>query len=509
MTLRKAPGSGLPVIKRVAKTIERHAMFAPHDKVLAGVSGGPDSVALLWILHALSGAWHLELGVAHLDHGLRPEAAQQEAALVSRLAADLGLACHTQSIEIDEATGSLEERAREARYDFFNQLAKARGYTKIALGHHTDDNAEAVLQRLLRGSGIRGMGGIPPVRDNRIVRPLIDLRRDEILDYLHRRKIPYLHDVSNNDPRFERNRIRHHLLPLLARHYNPNIVATLHRTADLCREEDQWLQAEFDGQAKALVARQTSLRLDLHISRLQSAPLALQRRLIREALGRWQGTLYRVGASHIDAVISLLSPDRESGRISLPHQLRAERRPRHLRFSRERRLDPRVMPAPGIFQYSIATKECLPAKLEIASAHGCLHLFQTAANTLGPIDADPHSAHFDLDQLSFPLVVRNFQPGDRLRPFGMRGSQKLKQLFGDRKIPRYQRAHIPLLISQDRIAWVAGVRRGRLAAIGPATSQVLVARWHSAGRDDGDLQRAGAREPGSIAAEESGNAPLA
>ncbi len=462
---------------KVSRTIQRYAMFAPRDRVLVAVSGGPDSVALLHILHGLAGQYPIELGVAHLNHGLRPRNAEREAAYAARLARELKLAFHEGSARLDPDAGSLEERARLARYEFLHRMADRYGYAKIALGHHTDDNAEAVLLHMMRGSGIRGLSGIPPVRNGGIVRPLIQLRRDEILDYLRSNGITFHQDESNDDLRFERNRIRHRLIPLLEKEYNPNIVNTLQRTADLCWEEDRWLGEHLARHLNTLMTDPSpaGFRLDRH--RLAALPRAMQRRLLRGALQRWQGHIRRIGSEHIDAVIDMLANDRAARRISLPNRWRVECTAGHLKFGLDRDRQAAEEESASDYEYRIEADTPWPAEFDLPGAAGRLLLHRDRAAGGNGIRTDAHSACFDLDLLTFPMILRNFRPGDRLAPYGMQGSQKLKNLFADRKIPRNRRRSIPLLVSDGQIVWVAGTRRSRLALVSPATTRVLVARW--------------------------------
>ncbi len=459
---------------RVARTIERHAMFAPRDKVLVGVSGGPDSVALVHMLCKLAPAKKFELAVAHLNHGLRPVASDQEADFVKKLVHGLGLRFHLDQIRLNINKGSVEERARQARYDFYYRLAKNHGYTKIALGHHADDNAEAVLQHLLRGSGLRGLAGIPPKRDDLIVRPLIDIYRADIMSYVNECRLPYVLDASNNDLRFERNRIRHHLIPLIQKQYNPNIIAILHRMANLCREEESWFQTHLQPQLDHIIAISDITCLDLKAPALAVAPLAVQRRLIRDALRQWRGDLRRVGAGHIDAAIGLLPSHRKGKRLNMPGRITVERTTNHLRFTWHRKAGHLSRPTIQEFCYEVSFPKKLPLEVKLIEAD-CRLRFTTA----GPQSLEKcimkgnKSAWFDLDQLRFPLTIRNFRAGDRLAPFGLAGTQKLKKLFIDRKIPQADRHRIPLLVSGNTILWVIGVRRSAAATLSTASKRAL------------------------------------
>ena len=236
----------LTMLQTVRKTIERSSMLTRGDHLLVAVSGGPDSVALLRALVLLSSEYQLHLTTAHLNHGLRGTEAEEEEDFVRRISQALGIACICKTVDIrllQIGKGrSLEEIGREERYRFLDEAAAACGARKIATGHHRDDQAETVLINLIRGSGIAGLKGIAPVRDDRIIRPLLDVSRGEILEFLNREGFAYRVDSSNLDPIYLRNRIRNGLIPDLKASYNPRIVTGLCHMAEIVRREDDYLQ---------------------------------------------------------------------------------------------------------------------------------------------------------------------------------------------------------------------------------------------------------------------------
>lgn len=465
------------IARRVARTIDRHAMLARGDRVLVTVSGGADSTTLLHILHALAPDLGLELAVAHLNHGLRGPAADSDARFVEKLAGRLKLGFHCDRIHLDPSHGALEERGRQARYAFFHRLAEDQGYTKIALGHHMDDNAEAVLMHLLRGSGIRGLSGIPPVRGHRIVRPLIDLRRSEIIRFLQEHRIAFVEDATNKDLRFDRNRVRQRLIPFLQEQFNTNVVAVLHRTADLCWQEERWLQTLLTPILDEIVTSLDPQCMTLNIRRLMAEPLAARRRLIRDGLRKWQGTLKRIGADHIDNLIGLLAPQSEGKRICLPNRIGVERTRSHLHFTLRQGRGCRPNPQANEYLYQIPFPESHPIIMSIPES-GLKFQFSVRGNPKKEIlnAADENTAWFDSDQITYPLIIRNFRPGDRMSPFGLQGHQKIKKIFGDRKIPIARRHRTPILISGNDILWLAGIRRSALAIPAGQTTQVLKVR---------------------------------
>ncbi|MFZ1985177.1 MAG: tRNA lysidine(34) synthetase TilS [Desulfatitalea sp.] len=464
-----------PLVAQAEQTIQRHQMLTPGDKVLVGVSGGPDSMALVHVLHALASRLDIRLGMAHLDHGLRPATAEQEAALVLALARRLGLDCQTGKIEALARRGSLEEQLRLHRYAFFQETAAMHGCNKIALGHHADDNAEAVLMHLLRGSGIRGLAGIPPVRGQGIIRPLIAARRADILAYLERHDIAAAQDATNADLRFERNQIRHQLLPLLEQRFNPNLVQALNRTAMLCWEEEHWLVAHLTPYAAQATVSENADGLELSVETLSAWPRPVQRHVLRMALRQWQGHLRRLGAEHIEALIGLLAAGKSGRRLHLPIKVIAERDLQVLRFRRvaqprhSQAIDP-----PAQYHYALPWPLELPLAMEIPEADCRLHFSAIPVPAPEALRVrDPCEIFLDPDQLSFPLSVRNFRPGDRFQPFGLHGTQKLKALLINRKIPKNQRERFPLLLSGDTIVWVVGLRRSSAAPVSPTAAHVL------------------------------------
>ncbi|MDP6180938.1 MAG: tRNA lysidine(34) synthetase TilS, partial [Desulfatiglandales bacterium] len=232
-------------IKKVKETLSRYGMIDPGDLVIVAVSGGPDSVCLLDILHELKAELAVRLVVAHYNHGLRGGEDESETRFVRHLASAMNFPFETEnaSFFIEGKTASLEERARNARYEFLERLKGKLHAQKIAMGHHLNDQAETVLMRLLRGSGPSGLAGIPPKRDDTIIRPLIELKREEIDSYVKRRELSYRVDRSNFDTRYLRNKIRLELLPLLLE-YQPQFVEHLGQLAVILREDDKYLETE-------------------------------------------------------------------------------------------------------------------------------------------------------------------------------------------------------------------------------------------------------------------------
>jgi tRNA(Ile)-lysidine synthase len=300
-----------PLEIQVRETIRGRAMLGGGERVVVAVSGGPDSTALLSVLAALSDELHLSLHVAHLNHGLRPAAAE-DAAAVERFAGTLRLPFHGGAADVRAAAAqqhrSVEAAGRDARYGFLADVARRAGAAVIATGHTRDDQAETVLMRLLRGSGPRGLAGIPPVRAHgplRVIRPLIDTSRAEIVAYLTRRGLGAREDETNRDLAVLRNRVRAVLLPILEG-YNRDVRSALARLAEVMRDEADALDVLSAPEVDAvLVSRGASVHIVLDA--FGQLPVALQRRALREAIGRVRGNGAQVGFVHIEeARIGLL-----------------------------------------------------------------------------------------------------------------------------------------------------------------------------------------------------------
>ena len=308
------------LLTTMRNTIERCMMFAAGDHVVVGVSGGADSIALLHALHALKDELELRLTVAHLNHGLRGEAAQREADFVQKIARTLAVPCicELRDVRADKHTTGecLQEAARTVRYSFFTDVLERCHAQKLALGHTMDDQAETVLIRLLRGASTRGLGGIPPVRSGTIVRPLINVRRSSIEHFLQERGITFVPDTSADEPQYLRNKIRHELLPLLTRQYNPRVVEALCTTADLARDDEELLQEAAARIAdEALQPGDGSVRIP--ISLLEGHP-RLAGRIVRRALELLCGSCRGLTSVHADAVLSLCGCQGSNKKISIP-----------------------------------------------------------------------------------------------------------------------------------------------------------------------------------------------
>jgi tRNA(Ile)-lysidine synthase len=467
------------LLRTVEQTVTTYGMLKPRDSVVVGVSGGPDSVALFHVLLTLTSRFSLRLGVAHLNHCLRQNDSDKDAEFVTSLAGRFDIPCYIHKANVRkyqlENRLSLEEAARRVRHTFLNRVAEKNRFNKIALGHHFDDNAELVLMNLFRGSGPLGLSGIPPVRDGKIIRPLLQLNRSEIIAFLDKNGLKYISDTSNRDTRFLRNRIRHDLIPLLKTSYNPKISQSLNRLALITRSEEEWIEDVIHPLFEKAVFSIQNGQISFSVSILNGIHVAAQRRIIRKAIASTKGDLRRIDFAHIDSVTNLLDRGPEYGALDLPDRIRIQRKGDVLLFSREkntmRNMDVKSgRPEMFTFEYIIAKPESL--FIEEISAH--INFTEIGIENLPDLcHAGQNTGFFDRDALSFPLVLRNFRHGDRFTPLGMTGTQKIKKFFIDKKVPRKERARCPLLLCRGKIIWVAGYRIDESVKVKSSTKNVL------------------------------------
>jgi len=459
------------IAAQVIKTIEKYNMLAGGDHVVAGVSGGADSVCLLHLLQALKDRLHLRLTVAHLDHMLRGEQSRREAAFVRGIAEGLGIPCVVEQRDVrayKEQKGlSLQEAAREVRYGFFMDVLRKYGAHKIALGHHADDQAETILMRLLRGASLQGLTGIPPVRDGIIIRPMLAVTRGEIEAYLQGRNISYIRDTSAAEQHYLRNKIRHSLLPLLQKEYNPQIVGVLTGMADTLRQDSDMLE-DIVEQAVSGCLVQGRGELCCSLDLLKEYSPSLRGRMFRKLICRLKGDTRELSFKHIDALCHLADGQGPSRLVQLPGGWCVRREYDSLIFARCSRNK-------NTYCYSFDT---IPESL---------HLEQLGRTIFFSIEDSPPDIHtlstcgsdvalLDYGAAVMPLVVRNWLPGDRFFPLGLGGSKKLQDFFVDNKIPRRKRAGVPVLLFRDKIAWVCGCRIDERFKVRPETGKIIRVR---------------------------------
>jgi tRNA(Ile)-lysidine synthase len=457
------------VLPRVRQAIHKHHLLTPGERVVVAVSGGADSVVLLHCLLRLRDEFSLSLHAAHLDHGLR-KTSHQDAAFVHALAASWGLPATIGPLgQALSGNRSPQAAARQARYRFLQEVALQIGATKIALGHHRDDQAETVLLNLLRGSGLRGLRGMLAIREGRIIRPLLGVGRDEIEAYAKRHHLSFLEDPSNRDPRFLRNRIRYQLLPLLQREYNPSISKTLAKTAELLAEEEAYVEGTVEQISRRPLFSVQGNRICMGVGVLRGLASPIRRRLLERAIRAVAPKGY-LTSTHLEAVERLLQPKGASA-VTLPLG-RSAWRSGDLLY-----LGWREKGEGFLFNRELQ----VPGEVELPELGMTVKAGIMPRSVIDLKEGNPDRAYADWDQVLPPLRIRNWRPGDRFRPWGLKGSKKLQDLFVDAKIPREDRGRVPIITDRKGILWVPGFRIDERGGIRGATERVVVFSIHRGG----------------------------
>lgn len=450
----------------VASSLERTGV-ASDAPVMIALSGGPDSVALLYAMWRLRDAAVRSgpLFAAHLNHRMRPGEADRDEAFVRGLCARLGIELVVErACELDSG-GNLEERARRTRRDFLTRAADSFGVNYIALAHNRDDQAETVLMRLMRGSGVAGLAAIAPAGPGGIVRPLLDVPRDRILQYLDALGAVYVTDSTNSDRRFLRNRIRHELIPYLERDYAQGMGRRLAAIASEMRALDQFLQSTADAELHRRLDRSGRLAT----GGFGALPQALASAMVRQWLRIALGDLRRVNRYQIEQIVKLCMVGPAGSSIALPGG-------RRVRLdSGFATVEAAVIPDAPAYAHSLAipgATEALSAGLRFIARFVSKNVLLEACKD-GNAACSRNRAWFDAAAIHRGLSVRNFNEGDRIAPLGMTGTRKVQDVFVDRKTSRARRATWPMVVADGQIVWIPGLIRSRFGLVNPASREVL------------------------------------
>jgi tRNA(Ile)-lysidine synthase len=449
-------------------------MWRPETRVVAAVSGGADSVALLLLLRELHGRGALVLDcAAHLNHQIRGEAADADEAFCRALAGALGLTLVSERVDVPalarERRQSIEVAGREARLAFLEQVRASRGADRIATAHTADDQAETMLLRLVRGTGTHGLAGIAPRRAV-WVRPCLEFSHAELCAELRRRGQTWREDATNVDLANPRNRIRREVVPLLERHFNPSLRGAIRRFADIARSDAQALQQLAQTAADGIVSTEAD-RARLDAAALTALPEAVARRVVRIAIERLLGGA-SPGLDDVEAVLAIAAGTRSSTRIS---SLVVEPSAGFVVLVPSGS----ASPPPVSFRFDLP----IPGEVHLPSAGWTLQAEGPISRLADDVEGAgaPDRVRLDAAELGAGLVVRSRQPGDRLRPLGVGGRKKVQDVLVDRKVPRGDRDSVPIVTDRaGRIVWVAGHVLGEEFRVSGDTNTVVILKLRRA-----------------------------
>ena len=441
------------MLKTVRQTIRQYNMLAPGDGVVVGLSGGADSVSLLWALKNLR--VEIKLFAVHVNHNLRGDASQADEAFVRRLCEEWNVPLLVYQADVSGLAASrklgIEEAGRIIRYEYMYQSLDEFSAQKIAVGHNMDDNAETVLLNLFRGAGLKGLCGIPPV-NGKIIRPLLEVRRDAVEAYAEKNKLQFITDGTNASLDYSRNCLRNEIIPVIRKHFGSSTSEIMARNALSLRADEEFLAAAAkDAISQGLII--TGETISLPIEKLLTQPIAIACRIIREAIKNLRGelALENIQATHVKAVIDIAKGG--SGReVSLPG-LVARREYANLVLHK-----PLKTPSAG-FCYSLSAD--IPVYIN--------ELNKTITITLKPPKHYTHA--FNYDNVTKPLELRTRRPGDKITLTG--GTKKLQDYFTDTKTPRIKRSQVPLLADGSNILWIMDKHNRINTAYRPIESQQI------------------------------------
>ena len=458
------------LLEQVKRTIDRYHLLDKGDRLIVGVSAGVDSMVLLHLLNTYRQEFDLSLIVAHINHGLRPKESEKEAELVQKESERLGLTFEYGQFNVKEFQKvggiSLQDAARKIRFHFFNVLLQKYNANKIALGHNADDQVETVLLRLMRGSGLKGLKGMLPIREGRVIRPLLEVWRREVESFVEEMKIPYLLDSSNLKKNYLRNRLRLTLIPLIEKEYQPNFKKIVLKTSTILRKENDYLERGAE-EAYQKIVREEKDALSFKFSEYQFLHPAIQWRIIQKMLGRiysGETVIEEREGMEVDQIYKKFHQLLPSFFIELPHGVSLEKRYDLVLIGKGW-----VKPVPP-FEVELIS----PGRNYVEEIKREVVIEETSRDDkFKDLYGLPDIALLDYQSLQFPLKMRNFRPGDRFRPLGVKGTQKLKEFFIDHKIPKFERPRIPLLISGEMIAWIVGYRIDERVKVTEKTKRIL------------------------------------
>ena len=432
------------MIEQILRTISRYNMLPQGARVGVAVSGGADSVALLHLLQRLAPARKWSLAVLHFDHHLRGAESDGDRRFVEALAASLGLPYLAGSADVRAAAqgGNLEQTARNLRYRFFAEARERHALDVVATGHTASDQAETVLMRLLRGASPDSLAGIRAVNDGWIVRPLLELTRGQVREWLWNGGLEWREDSSNAGNRYDRNRLRNEVLPLLRSQWNPRVESALARLAALAAGDEEFWQSQVEAVWSEAAAR-NRFGIVLNVDRVRLEHRALRARVLMKACAEAAGATLRVNNEQVDGLLRLISQQEGDGRLSLP-RLNAWRS-----FSQ-------ILLYQGVATLPRPDAVALAAPGAAAlDPHGPLIRLRKAEN--GADAYNEESSRIDGNLAPGPFWLRAWRAGDRCRPAGGGGERSVHSLMQQRKIPAWDRCVWPVLEWQGQIVWVRGL----------------------------------------------------
>ncbi|MFD0591123.1 tRNA lysidine(34) synthetase TilS [Paenibacillus sp. GCM10027627] len=463
------------LLSELAREAADQGLWSEGDTIVVAVSGGPDSMALLHMLHALAKEHRLSLVAAHVNHGFRGEESAIELEAVKAYCGGLGVPCETIELDlptyIEENRLNLQAAAREKRYAFLYEVAKKHGAERIALAHHGDDQAETVLMRIIRGTGLAGLSGMGSARREKnmeLIRPLLRMNKSDLLRYCEEREVPYCSDSSNMERYYFRNVIRLDVIPYLSQ-FNPQLPLSLQRLAEVAGTEDDYMERQTEQIFERLVSRKRDM-FEIGCEELERLHVALQRRLIKLILSYLSRETENLSFGGIETMrLAASGHASTTWGMDVGSGIRCVREYGIMRWqkcSRSNETSPE--------QYDYEILEGSTERIDARPSGWSFELEWLEDGLPADKPGTRMEAYFDASQLVFPLHVRSRLPGDRIDVLGLNGSKKVQDMFVDEKVPSSRRGLYPLLgDGEGNLLWIPGIRRSRHALVAEDCSKVL------------------------------------
>lgn len=435
--------------KKFLNFIKDKELIRDGDKVLVGLSGGPDSVCLLHLLYTVRDELNIKIGAAHINHQIRGEEAERDEQYSKELCESLGIQFYSLSKDVNgyakENGISSETAGREIRYGFFKELVNNKGFTKVATAHNANDQVETILMRLMRGTGIDGLCGIPVKREDIFIRPILFMERDAIEEYCDINKLNPKIDKTNLERDYSRNKIRLDLVPYMKENFNPNLVKSINRMIDLLTEDNDFLQSTVDKNFDLYtVKEEDSLIIKKEVLELHFSILS---RVIRKSLVWVSKSNSDFELKHITDVIELFEIGTGRG-IHLPNELEV------VNIYGDIKIGKRGKEKENPLEDLLIDKKTLKNRYEFKKFSIKFDIIKT--NT--KFDNNYYIKYFDYDKINDTISIRKRKNGDKIHPLGMKGTKKIKDILMDAKIPADERDSIPIVQFDEKIAWVVGLR---------------------------------------------------
>lgn len=458
------------MIEKVLKTIKDNNMICKGDKIVVGVSGGPDSICMLDTLIKLKEMFSLKLYVVHINHMLRGEAADKDQNFVSSFCKKNNISCYIFKEDIKALRKKLgvteEEAGRIIRYKCFNEVLEKVSGDKIAVGQNMDDQAETFIMRLMRGSGLEGLSGIEYFREGRIIRPLLDITRKEIEEYCEKNKLNPCIDKTNNEEIYTRNKIRLGLIPYIEDNFNKNIKETIWRTAGILREDNEFINSIVDNRINNMCFLDKNI-VKIDKDEYNKLHITLKKRIIKRCIANLKVTK-DIETIHIDNIIRLISKNKTGSKIDLPHSINVAIDYDTINIYKGK------LETINNFEYKVSIGD----RVYVKELNSFILSKKIDTLELKELGADSSIKYFDFDKIQKDIVVRNRRKGDRFTPLGMKGTKKLKDFFIDNKVPREIRERTPLLCIGNEVIWIIGHRISEKYKIEDCTKNILMIAYN-------------------------------